>query len=467
MMKVKQLALAVAGVLMTATAFAGTSPAQINAARSASNLDEAWVSGASAPTFMLYNGYLTGCDAGSMTVYTTGTNTGRVGSIGNFMAYACTRGGKVSVLYHTVSGGSLFAFLPHTTGAFRDRLGEIGSNTCTLAAPAAGAIAETYNGCALSGAAAYPIAVDAGPAIPSGGFSDVESSAFGAIAGDVAANGTESEALIGQAFGVAVNTSLYRALQTAQGINVAADPDFAPENAPNITSAQYASIASLGGGYQSDWSPILGAAGAGKKIVLARRVPTSGTQGSSNIHFLKNPCSDGVAGALSPATAADSTATFDVIENSGTGNVKETLTTAEGNGDFAIGVMSMENDWRVETRATRLDYRFVKLDGVHPEVGSQQGLNANGTPYYTARQSSINGDYQFHMEMRYYVANSATGFGASIIPEIVSGLANPADCSATPRGLTLNPLTGSACGSAVVTKGTNFGNNCKAPVLFF
>lgn len=80
-MKVKQLALAVAGVLMTATAFAGTSPAQIQAARSANNLDEAWVSGASAPTFMLYNGYLAGCDAGSMTVYTTGTNTGRVGSL--------------------------------------------------------------------------------------------------------------------------------------------------------------------------------------------------------------------------------------------------------------------------------------------------------------------------------------------------------------------------------------------------
>jgi hypothetical protein len=466
-MKVKQLLLAVAGVLMTATAFAGTSPAQISAARSANNLDEAWVSGASAPTFMLYNGYLAGCDAGSMTVYATGTNTGRVGSVGNYMAYACTRGGKVSVLYHTVNGGSLFAYLPHTTGAFENRLREIGGNTCTLAAPAAGSIAETYNGCALTTATAYPVTVDAGPRRPAGGFSDVEASAFGAIAGDVAANGTEFEALIGQAFGVAVNTSLYRALQTAQGINVAADPNFAPENAPNITSAQYASIVSAGGGYQTDWSPIVGAAGAGKKIVLARRVVTSGTQGSSNIHFLKNPCSNSEGGALSPATAIDSTPSFQVIENSGTGNVKEALTTAQGNGDFAIGIMSMENDWRVETRPTRQEYRFVKLDGVHPEAGSQQGNNANGTPYYTARQTSINGDYQFHMEMRYYVANTATGFAASIIPEIVGGLANPADCSETPRGLTLNPLTGSACGPTVVVKGTNFGNNCKAPVLFF
>jgi hypothetical protein len=466
-MKVKQLLLAVAGVLMTATAFAGTSPAQISAARSANNLDEAWVSGASAPTFMLYNGYLAGCDAGSMTVYTTGTNSGVVGSLGNTMAYACTRGGKVSVVYHTVSGGSLFAYLPHTTGQFVTRLAEIGSNTCTLAAPAAGSIAETYNGCANSTATAYPITTDAGPARPAGGFSDVEASAFGAIAGDVAANGTEFEALIGQAFGVAVNTSLYRALQTAQGINVAADPDFDPVNAPNISSAQYASIASLGGGYQTDWSPILGAAGAGKKIVLARRVVTSGSQGSSNIHFLKNPCSTGEFGQLVPAGVADSTPTFEVIEGSGTGNVKQALTTAEANGDFAIGVMSMENDWRIETNQARDEYRFVKLDGVHPEAGSQQGNNANGTPFYTARQTSIDGDYQFHMEMRYYVANTATGFAASIIPEIVSGLATPADCSQTPRGLTLNPLTGSACGPTVVVKGTNFGNNCKAQVLFF
>jgi len=473
MMKVKQVLFAVAATLVSAQAFAVT-PAQILTAKNANNINEAWLSGASAPTFMLYDGFAKDCDAGTMSIYTNQAASNaavRPGSIGNFMAYACRRGGKVSVLYHTVAGGSLMAYLPHTTGQFENRPAQIaGSTTCTLVANTFNGV-PVYKGCAMATGSAYPITSDTAPGRPAGGVSDVEASAFGAlVGGDINAKGVESEANVGQVFGLAVSTNLYRALQTAQGINVAADPNFDPVNAPNITSAQYASMAAAGSGYQTDWSPILGAAGAGKAVNVARRVPTSGTQASSNIFFLRNPCSAGENGALTPAVTSDSIpGAFVVTENSSTGNVKTTITNAHNAGQFAIGVVSLENDWRVES-AANAQYRFVKVDNVHPEVGSQQGTNPNGTPFYTARTTAINADYKFYMELRQYVATptAQTGtYGAVVIPEIIAALADPASCAATPRGLTISPLAGSACDGTVVAKGTRFGNNCQQLQLFF
>ena len=141
------------------------------------------------------------------------------------------------------------------------------------------------------------------PQLPVGGFSDVEASILPSTlgGGDVSSFGTEGQAYIGQVFGVVVSTPLYRALQTAQGVSasaISADTTFDPAIAPNITSAQYVSIAAQGGAYQTDWSPILGSVGTGHKVILARRVDTSGTQASSNAFFLKNPCASGVAANL-------------------------------------------------------------------------------------------------------------------------------------------------------------------------
>jgi len=273
---------------------------------------------------------------------------------------------------------------------------------------------------------------------------------------------------------LAVSTNLYRALQTAQGINFASlpggDANFAPENAPNIYSAQYTSLAAQSGGYKADWSPILGATGVGKAINVARRVRTSGTQASSNIFFLGNPCSAGAFGALAPATAADSIpGAFIVTEGSSTGNVKTTITSANNAGQFAIGVLSLENDWRVEG-AANAQYRFVKVDNVHPEVGSQLGTNSNGRPFYTARQTAINGEYPFHMEMHAFTATptAQTGtYGAVVIQDILVEIGHPVICATTPRGLTISPLAGSTCDGTVVAKGTRFGNNCKDLQLFF
>ncbi|ABE50672.1 hypothetical protein [Methylobacillus flagellatus] len=466
-MQVKQLILAVAATLAAGSVLAApVTPADIGAARAAGTLQETWISGASAPTFNIYTGFASGCDADSVSLFSSSSSDTNVrpGSLGNYAAYACTRGGVVSVVYHSVADGSWNAYAPHIDGTQLQRLRRLDQANCQVATGAFPGHVN-YKSCALVNPA---VNADGAVAKPAGGFSDVEASLFGF---DVSAAGTEAEAYVGQTFGVAVSLPLYRALQQAQGLNVGSDD---PADAPNISSAQYASIIARNAGYQADWSPILGDAGAGQTVYLERRVSTSGTQASSNAHFLKNPCSAGALASLEPAGAEDSTGTFVVTEHSGSGNVKSTLTSRGSRGEFAIGVLSMENNWRTDS-ASNQGYRYVKLDGVHPEGGTFDG-NGNGIAdgVEFARETAINGDYPFHIELRSFVANTADAFGAQLIPEITAALGSPANCADVPRGLTLNPLGGSACGSAqvegelqVTAKGTRFGNNCAAQQLFF
>jgi hypothetical protein len=496
-MKLTKIALAVACLVGSSQAFAApVTAAQISAAQTAGTLQQAWISGASAPTKSVYEGWVgsgagVGCDATTNAIFTTQalTNTNVTpGSLGNFTAYACTRGGVVSVLYHTLDGGSLNAFTPHTAGTKLARVKFVGTgNGCTGSltytdATNADNNATVNKGCTLVGvtlpanAIATPatnatnaaaVAADPlAPALPVGGFSDVEGSLFPSTIGGgsdkVNAAGVDTPANIGQVFGVVVSRPLYRAMQVAQGIAAntdALDPSFDPANAPSITKAQYTSIITQGGAYQTDWSPIVGAAGVGKKVVLARRVQTSGSQASSNAFFLSNPCATGVSGNLNPAVAADSSASFEVFEGSGTGNVKTRITTASNaaaatNQEYAIGVISAENDWRIESATGGQNgYRFIKVDGVHPETGD----TAN------ARATATNAVYPFHMEAHNFVANTATGFGAAVVGQITAALSNPpaTSCAVLPRGLTISPLAGSSCTvGAQVAKGTNFGNNC-------
>ena len=441
-MKLKQIALLLAGLTLSAVAIAApVTSAQIEAARGAGQLDQAWISGATAPTRTVYEGWVgsgagVGCDPGTNTIFTNQSTTGTTGpnvvpgSLGNFLAYACTRAGKVSVLYHTLDGGSLNAYAPHTIGTRLARLKYVGSPTTTCVAAASSYVdptnadnnAAVFKNCALTGLAIGAVgqsnasnqaAVNAdsnAPSLPVGGFSDVEAALFSAAigGGDVSSKGTEDNAFVTQVFGVAVSIPLYRALQTAQvtgtPAQIAADTTFDPAFAPNITKAQYVSIAAQGGAYQTDWQPIVGAAGACKKVILARRVATSGTQASSNSFFLASPCAKALGADLVPAVVVDSSPTFEVFEGSGTGNVKQRLSTASGttapntgSDNFAIGIMSVENDWRAETTATNSGYRFVKVNGIHPEAGDV----VNG------RLTTISGAYEFAKELKNFTANTA------------------------------------------------------------
>ena len=488
-MKLKTIALLVASLAASTTAFAGVTPAQIENARIAGTLDQVFITGASAPTKSIYEGFVgsgtsVGCDPTTQSIFTkqVGTNA-TPGGLDNVLGYACTRGTRTIAVYHTVSGGSLTAYTPHTKNALIERLRFLG-NPCTLGpfsyvdSSNTNNNATVYKGCTgLTGAQGVS-EVAGNPGKPAGGFSDVEAALFTQTigGGDVTSFGTESDAFLGQAFGLVVSSNLYRALQTKQGVTAAqitADTAFDPLIAPNITKSQYTSIAasSIGSVYQTDWSAILGTTGVGKKVVLHRRVDTSGTQAASNAFFLAAPCAEGKAANLNPASITDnSPGVFEVTENSGTSDVKKGITAAGLAGFFAIGVVSAENDWRLDP-TDRNGYRFVKIDGVHPEA-----LDVSN-----ARNTAVNGSYAFHMELKTFVAKTANAFSAALINQIAANLNNPqtAACAVLPRGLTLNPNnpaygTNSPVGSRCVigdigqvAKGTNDGNNCKPQVLVF
>jgi len=502
-LKIKQIAFLIAGLgASTASLAAGVTPTEIEEARSGGTLQQAWITGASAPTISIYEAWVRGCDANTNSIFTAGTSTTvtRPGAIGNFSAYACRRQNAVSVLYHTVDGGSLNAYTPHTIGSVLARVRVLpgGNDTCVLNNTGytdesnSANNATLYRSCKQIGVAWTSSANNAtnttalatdpnGPQLPIGGYSDVEASFFSPQigGGNVASVGDESDVGVGQAFAVAVSVPLYRALQAQQSLTQ--NDDIA--NAPNITSGQYTNLITSAG--LLNWSSLLSEAnGANKKLILARRVDTSGTQAASNAFFLKNPCSNGVNQSLFPTTASNNvnaTGTsptdvggYTVSLLSSTGNVKTALSTASGksvsdpNSSFAIGVMSAENSPAIDgALGTPLNYRFVKLDGVHPEDGD--ALNA--------RKSSAEGKYKFHMEMKQFLRADYNGkpakstFEASILTAMTSALKNPPTnlaCSTFPRGLTLNPANGSICTIGTeVARMTNAGQNCSANVQYY
>lgn len=484
-MKMKQIALLLAGLSTSALAMAApVTVAQIDTARTNGTLQQAWISGASAPTRTVYEGWVRGCDADTNTIFSTQSGNASVpGAIGNFSAYACTRGGRVSILYHTLDGGSLNFVTPHTVGTVLARVkfpGSInGGNGCTsqvnyVDPTNAANNALVFKGCTQIGAAVPATGATAqgnidntnalatdqnAPQWPVGGFSDVEAELFDSTigGGDVSARGVQSDVGAGQVFGVAASVPLYRAMQAAQG-KVQNDD---PVNAPSITKSQYVALAASGGAMNGDWTPLLG--NNPGKVRIQRRVDTSGTQASSNAYFLQNPCSTAIGASLLPATPGDNIpGAYEVTLNSGSGNVKSALTSATNNPTaterYAIGVLSLENNWRLDPAASA-GYRFLAIEGVHPELGDTADARATATA----------GLYTFHMELKNFVRDNYAGkpaktaFEAAVIPAITQALQNPpaSSCAVYPRGLTLNPLNGSSCTPGVqVAKVTNLGKNC-------
>ena len=448
-----KLALAVSLALAsTIASAAAVTQADIVVARTAGTLQETWLSGASAMTFNIYDGWSAGCDVGSEHIFSnlaTPSSTNKPGSLKDINAYACTRASKVSVMYHNVDGGSFNAYAPHLTGTAPDgstmplqlsRVGKLDDVVCTVSGNtwtnADGAVIPVEYGCAKVNPVTAP---DGGPVKPAGGFSDVELSMWGFTVS--AAIGTEANAAMVQTFGIGVTPVLYRAMQVAQGlyVDVAAantsDASYDPANAPTITKAQYAAIVNNGTTpYHTDWTALAGSAGTGKAVYLQRRTSTSGTQASSNAFFLNKPCS---ANAGTPAALANSTSTFIIAEQSSTGGVKTALTTANTAGNFAIGILSLENDWRAESSSAS-GFRFVKLDGVHPEAGD--------TTY--ARKTTVTGQYPLAMEVKSFKskwAQTNDTFGYALITSITTALGKPARCTDVPRGLSLLGAGGSTC----------------------
>jgi hypothetical protein len=236
---------------------------------------------------------------------------------------------------------------------------------------------------------------------------------FGGAVSTAFAAGTEASGfpkpVFGVVFGVAASPTLYSALQAdqiASGLipstctagTVSATPQTC---APFITRAQYASIvANSAGALNSSVYPLFSntALAGNGTFELARRDQGSGTQASSNAYFLNDGCSNATSGEapvspLTPFTAVSNNITY----NATTGGViteigAPTLTAALGSPNFAIGVISVENESSLNTAGSGkggVGSGFLRLDGFYPSVAnatmgrysyvSEENLHANPT----------------------------------------------------------------------------------------
>lgn len=335
--------------------------------------------------------------AGSLTVYKNGSSTS---SLANQMAYVCTQpmaSTGITTVLHTVTGGSLNSILGMSNDVAKQQVPVSLTVGCTTPVAGSGALAgySVSANCAL----------EAAKAASDGGLSDLEYGPVSELVTGLAA-GVDGFALadvaqgftsIAQAFGVGVSEKMYKDLQTAQGLIVAGcvagDP--LPACQPSLSRADIASLVNSSGfPAQKNGAEALGLT-AGASIEYARRVSTSGTQGTAQVYFLGQGCLNGpnagqftVAGGNTETTGIGFTlpgaTKYTYSVNSGTGDVINRLTAA-GNTSYAFGLVSAEN--RAPTTAT--GWKFVKLNGVAISDGTSAGLN---------KQTAIDGKYDDFVE---------------------------------------------------------------------
>jgi len=270
-----------------------------------------------------------------------------------------------------------------------------------------------------------------------------------------------------QGFAVAVNNNFYNALQDAQVSAGLLDTSctsgtrvMSEACQPNITRAQYASLASVEGSIGSAAGFI---AGSTTPLTLARRDQLSGTQATSNIFFLSNSCNvlDAASkvntrgGALTPLTdgnigSAPSKAGLIIHMNVQTGNVEDDLKSSTG---YAIGTIALSK------AVSQSAYKFVKLDGVSPNYkGSVAMADAA-----SSRAKMLDGTWP--MQVVSYAVTPAT-YAATDAPK---QLLSDALISALKNGSTTNNLNaiGYFFGDAdKVTKVSRLnGNNCSPLIV--
>lgn len=320
-----------------------------------------------------------------------------------------------------------------------------------------------------------------------GGFSDVDEKV--AIArGDfvpsaVVGGYTVKSGFAGQGFGIGVTTKLYEALQEQQfGVGSPCIGDTTTDACmPSIAKQQFTAILSATGGYKADWSPILPAvAGSDTKTInLCRRVTTSGTQSSMDVHFLNYPCAKAspTFGALDSVRAvdypADGSNGMAVVENGGTGdvinclsrrnnNINDTaftkgVTNADGGveDEWAIGVISLENtDGKAGTENTAGDWHFVKLNNVNPREDAGQ------------RQSVVDGRYDFAFEAVMAYRNDAAATAKTYLGKMAGLMGDPVKVAPLTGIFVVPGASSHAAFPNRVHKGTQSGNSCQAFELY-
>lgn len=259
-----------------------------------------------------------------------------------------------------------------------------------------------------------------------------------------------------QGFAVGVNNNFYNALQAAQ-VTAGALPStcttgtYSEVCQPSISKAQYASLVSTSGSIKSAAGFIPGDTTV---LTLARRDQMSGTQASSNIHFLSDVCNvldakskiNTHGGALTARRATDSTADLVIHENVQTGDVETDLKLTTG---YSIGAIAL-------SKASSTSYKFVKLDGVSPNFAKGSSTLYSSTQL---RNNMIDGSWGFQMTAYTVAPTAAMTYDAKKAPKAEFIKQMVADLSNS----TLHDLSaiGYFNGTAKATKVSRVaGNNC-------
>jgi hypothetical protein len=209
-----------------------------------------------------------------------------------------------------------------------------------------------------------------------------------------------------QTFGIAVNSVLYTALQSAQSLS--------GTQVPSIPTSFIQSLVNFGGVANSSdksWGYLLGNTNLGQ-INICRRTAGSGTQAGANLLF--SPFQEVPLGAgASDATAVGNTGIQFISEGGSTGAVKTCLNNADLSTDadvYAIGYIGFENKQNLDsTKGTVDTWKFVKLDGYEATIANAQA-----------------GLYSYAFESTFNYNKALTGAAKQFADAIITETANPA-----------------------------------------
>ena len=309
-----------------------------------------------------------------------------------------------------------------------------------------------------------------------------------------------------QAFALIVNNAFYKALQDrdiARGFipsSCSSEGSAGTYAASSVTSAcrptmarhEYASLIAANGA--KDLTFLLGASASAAKVVVDRRYGGSGTQASSNVYFLNNPCGGrGLASATAAAsdglglniTTADAvvTGTYGggLIPRSGTAVTSDPSAAVSGTAYGNISVVEWTSssgtalksaygvgsatDYHIGVASANADdgstWKYLKLDGVDP-IGTASGAKA-AAPY---TDNLRNGLYPFGMVFYTVVTQTAakkksTDTLAKMADELTTTLKAP---TVNLNGIAALPENSAAALSTMKGILSRAGNNNCAPL---
>jgi hypothetical protein len=283
-----------------------------------------------------------------------------------------------------------------------------------------------------------------------------------------------------------------------------------------LSRAAYGAM--LSGNYQ-DWSQIDPTLNTGNtQVIVCRRVQGSGTQTSYNWYFNNFPCQSSFGGSVAPKRMSESasgivsgtgtpadpfiidpTVGFTVVENSGSGNVRDCLSRANSRTDHtitgddgktyrikfsnsadpfrAIGVLSGDSASSANPDQNGWSFRYLDGAGVF-NINTQAHVSGSADKGIApSKQNLIDGKYDFAVELTFQnrkvaVTNdhgdniaALAGVKLAFVNEFVKRAGDPA-FNANPWVAALPP-TFDPTTSANVAKGTRFGNTCSPLQLLY